>query len=159
MHHLMVLWVTTVIPPSLLQTNCPAKPHSYRQLCSGSGSEVSPNNSWGIFLSSIHSSGLGGEPGTINSSWHKLPGEGGMFIYTPTPNLWIFWKHLSGHWHQKRRIHLAQVQPPLWGFPARHVQVTNWKYFTCRERILLLGRICNCGIAKEVLEAWVSLIM
>lgn len=113
MHHLMVLWVTTVIPPSLLQTNCPAKPHSYRQLCSGSGSEISPNNSWGIFLSSIHSSGLGEEPGTINSSWHKLPGEGGMFIHTPTPNLWSFWKHLSGHWHQKRRVHVAQVRPPL----------------------------------------------
>lgn len=37
----MVLWMTTIILPSFLETNCLAKPHSYRLVCSENSTKIS----------------------------------------------------------------------------------------------------------------------
>lgn len=50
----MVLWVTTIILPSFLETNCAAKPHSYRPVSSEGSTKISQNNLRGIFLSSTY---------------------------------------------------------------------------------------------------------
>lgn len=51
----MVLWVTTIVLPSFLETDRSAKPHSSRQVCSeGSTTKISQNNSREIFFSSTY---------------------------------------------------------------------------------------------------------
>lgn len=78
----MVLWVTTIILPSFLEINCPAKPHSYRPVCSEGSTEISENSSRGIFLSStdrdcpVQHRALGRPGHPYDFSWCESLAEG-----------------------------------------------------------------------------------
>lgn len=151
----MVLWVTTIILPSFLETNCPAKPHSYRPVCSEGSTKISQNNSWGIFLSSTyhdclvqhrasgrlrHVTASGGTSYLEKISTQlALPVGGGaqrgIYQHPPFPPPQLAdgraqHQHPSGHRHRtdlKCRIAASPWHRSnhLMWFPARRFQITN----------------------------------
>lgn len=103
----MVLWVTTIILPSFLETNCPAKPHSYRPVCSEGSTKISQNNSWGIFLSSTYCDCLV-QHRASGRWWHVTPSGGTSYLEKISTQLAL----LVGDGAQRGSRHLSTTPPP-----------------------------------------------
>lgn len=154
----MILWVTTVILSSFLKTNCPAKPHSYRLVCSEDNTELTQNNSWRIFISSAYCNFLAqhrasGRLECYSFSWHDLPGEqwGSAWQLTfinPLPLPDCIWERSASvsSWSlapdSPKMLHccfsMVPVQPPN---AVSCMLLSNhkpWKYFISSCRMLSL---------------------
>jgi len=161
----MVLWVTTVILPSFPETNCPAKPHSYRLVCFEGSTKISQINSQGIFFSSTclvphrvsgewwHGTASAGVscPEKVSTQLTLLLGGGAWrgschLPHKPTPTCIRERSASASFWSpavaspktQHHCVPVAPVQPPNAVSCTPLSDHRLWKYFISSCRIISL---------------------